>query len=242
MRFDTRVVIIGRGRMGKGLYRFLGGLKWPETLRPSDITLTNHDYLEPVQNADIVLEAIIEDLPAKVKLFESIAKVNSKAIVGTNTSSFLMEELEVPDLAGRFLGIHFSNPAYIMPLVEITRALHTTAAVFNTAWRWAEMIGKTPVEAPSNLRGGIIDFVLFPAFEAALELVDHGVDVESIDTSLKAGAGWPSGPLRTMDHIGLDLVVDILRNTNRNVPNFLFDWVEEGRLGKKSKRGFYVYE
>lgn len=201
--------------------------------------------------ADVIIEAVIEQTPVKVALFNQLAEVNhSETIFATNTSS-----LSVTDIAtqvmnpARIAGMHFFNPATIMKLVEVVQTPHTDVAVINTLMELAKQMGKTPVlckDAP----GFIVNHVARPYYLEALKLMETGIsDPATIDNLMEA-SGFKMGPFKLMDLIGNDInyavstsVYEQLGKPERLKPSTIQqEKVAKGELGKKTGKGYYQYE
>ncbi len=212
--------------------------------------LTRSTVLEDAKGADLVIEAIFEDLEAKRDLFTRLdALCGSDCLFASNTSS-----LSISDLAAglsheaNFLGMHFFNPAPVMKLVELIRGKASSAETMDRAAALVRSIGKEPVfceESP----GFIVNRLLIPMINEAVNLLDQKIaTAEDIDQAMKLGANHPMGPLALADFIGIDIVRDIMviicqgTGDDKYAPSPLLDrMVEEGKLGRKSGQGFYTY-
>lgn len=212
--------------------------------------LTRSTVLEDAKGADLVIEAIFEDLEAKRDLFTRLdALCGSDCLFASNTSS-----LSISDLAAglsheaNFLGMHFFNPAPVMKLVELIRGKASSAESMDRAAALVRSIGKEPVfceESP----GFIVNRLLIPMINEAVNLLDQKIaTAEDIDQAMKLGANHPMGPLALADFIGIDIVRDIMviicqgTGDDKYAPSPLLDrMVEEGKLGRKSGQGFYTY-
>jgi 3-hydroxybutyryl-CoA dehydrogenase len=200
--------------------------------------------------ADIIIEAIVEKMEAKLDLFAQLAAVNSTdTIFATNTSSLsvsaIQQQVEHPQ---RVVGMHFFNPAPLMKLVEIVQGDQTDELVVDTTYQLAKQMGKTPVlckDAP----GFIVNRVARPYYLEAMKLVEQGLaTMENVDAALEA-AGFKMGPFKLMDLIGLDInfavstsVYEQLNSPVRLQPSPLQQQkVAEGKLGRKTGEGFYAY-
>ncbi|MDF2838014.1 MAG: mmgB [Paenibacillus sp.] len=201
-------------------------------------------------NAELVIEAIVENLEAKLELFGRLDGITSEAtILASNTSALPITELAAatgrPD---RVVGIHFMNPVPVMPLVELVRGLATSDETCLQAERFARQLGKTPVEAGDS-PGFVSNRVLMPMINEAIFCVYEGVAApEAVDAIMKLGMRHPMGPLALADLIGLDTCLAIMEVLHLGFgdPKYrpcplLRKYVQAGWLGKKSGRGFYAY-
>jgi 3-hydroxybutyryl-CoA dehydrogenase len=206
--------------------------------------------LEALARSDYIVEAIVEDAPAKSALFTSLdALAKPESILASNTSSISITRLGAsttrPD---RVLGMHFMNPVPLMPLVELIRGQRTSPSAMQVARELCERLGKTSVDA-QDFPGFIANRVLMPMLNEAMFAVMEGVGTaEAIDTVMKLGMNHPMGPLQLADFIGLDVclaIMDVLHDglgdpKYRACP-LLRRMVAAGQLGRKSGQGFYTY-
>lgn len=206
--------------------------------------------LADLEGCDVVIEAAFEDLGVKRELFEQLeAVVRTDAILATNTSALSVTEiaavLEHPE---RAVGMHFFNPAPLMPLVEIVRAERTSAETLEAAFALGEQLGKTPIRC-SDTPGFVVNRVLIPLLNDCVRVLDEtGVTPEDLDTGMTRGAGWPLGPCALLDLVGLDVHVhasdalyEKLREPRMAPPPRLVRMAQSGKLGRKSGEGFYQY-
>lgn len=204
-----------------------------------------------LHEAQVVIEAIPEDLARKQALFGDLHRTcQPHAILASNTSSISITKLAAatgrPD---RVIGLHFMNPAPVMRLVEIVQGRETSEQTLHVALALARRLGKVPVVS-KDVPGFIVNRVLMPMINEAVFALEEGVaSAEDIDLAMATGANHPVGPLALADRIGLDTVLAICEVLYRDLadPKFrpcplLHRYVEEGRLGRKAGRGFYVYE
>ncbi len=200
--------------------------------------------------ADFVIEAVIEEVATKSKVFEAVdAIARPGVILASNTSSISITKIasktKRPD---RVIGMHFMNPVPIMTLVEIVRGLATSDETCQTTNRLAESLGKTPVEV-NDFPGFVSNRVLMPMINEAIYCVMEGVGTkEAIDSVMKLGMNHPIGPLALADLIGLDVCLDIMEVLHTGLGEskyrpcpLLRKMVDAGRLGRKSGQGFYRY-
>ena len=212
--------------------------------------IADHDTLDAVSGATLVIEAVTENRELKAKIFADLdARADAGAILATNTSS-----ISITEIAGRtkrpesVIGMHFMNPVPVMQLVEIIRGLATSDATSARVVDLCNTIGKTPVEA-SDYPGFIANRILMPMINEAVFCLMEGVGTaEAIDAVMKLGMNHPMGPLTLADFIGLDTCLAILEVLYDGLgdPKYrpcplLRKHVAAGWLGRKSGRGFYRY-
>lgn len=206
--------------------------------------------IQAIARADFVIEAVPEQLELKREVLADADRVlRPEAILATNTSSISVTALAVathrPD---RFIGMHFMNPVPVMPLVEVIRALQTSDATFEITVKLCQKLEKKPV-AVIDSPGFVSNRILMPLINEAAFCVMEGVAApEAVDAVMKLGMNHPMGPLELADFIGLDVCLDIMEVLVEGFgdPKFracplLRKMVSAGWLGKKSGRGFYVY-
>jgi 3-hydroxyacyl-CoA dehydrogenase/enoyl-CoA hydratase/3-hydroxybutyryl-CoA epimerase len=200
------------------------------------------------ENVDVVVEAALEDLPAKRAVFHQLAeRTGVHTVLATNTSSLrverLQEEIKHPE---RVAGLHFFNPVHKMPLVEVVRAPATSEQVMATLTQFAIKLGKMPVLVRDS-SGFVVNRVLMPYLNEAVLLVAEGLPVDQIDRTMKR-FGMPMGPLELLDQIGLDVAAHVAQSmqpllAGRFEPNSDFERMrEKGWLGQKSGCGFYLHQ
>lgn len=200
--------------------------------------------------ADLVLEAIIENVQIKRDLFKKLDAICPETtIFATNTSSISITEIgSATSRADRFIGMHFFNPATVMKLVEIIRGMNTSQETFDRIKELSIAIGKEPVEV-AEAPGFVVNRILIPMINEAIELVQQGVaSPEDIDQAMKLGANHPMGPLALGDLVGLDVclaIMDTLYNETHDgkyrASTLLRKMVRAGRLGRKTGKGFFEY-
>lgn len=207
-------------------------------------------HLEDLRAVDLVVEAIIENLPQKLEVFRALDEITRPEVpLTSNTSSVSITSLAAattrPD---RVAGMHFFNPVPVMRLIEIVRALQTSDQTMAELRTFAETLGKTLVTA-QDTPGFIVNYLLVPYLLAAVGMVEHGVaSKEDIDTAITLGLSHPMGPLTLLDFVGLDTtlyIADVMyeefREPRYAAPPLLRQMVTAGYLGRKSGRGFYDY-
>jgi 3-hydroxybutyryl-CoA dehydrogenase len=206
--------------------------------------------LDELAGCDLVLEAIVEDLPTKKELFGTLDRIcPPHAILASNTSTLPIIELAmVTTRPERVCGLHFFNPAPVMSLVEVARALTTSVETMDEVRTFVDACGKTAVTVKDQA-GFVVNALLFPYLNNAVKLYDTGVATrDDIDAAMKGGCNFPMGPLELLDLVGLDVSLAILDALHKEFgdPNFapallLRRMVAANRLGRKNGVGFYDY-
>jgi 3-hydroxybutyryl-CoA dehydrogenase len=212
--------------------------------------LTGTTSTADLKDCDIVIEAIVENLDEKRAIYEAVeAAVRPETIIASNTSSLCITELAAatkrPD---RFGGLHFFNPVPLMKLVEVIRALTTSAETNHALTEFASSLGKEPIAAPDR-PGFIVNRLLVPYLLDAIREYERGLGtVEDIDKGMKLGCGHPMGPFTLLDFVGLDttyyianIMFEEFREPRFAPPPLLKRMVLAGYHGRKTKRGFYTY-
>ena len=200
---------------------------------------------------DLVIEAIVEELDAKRELFAELERVCAPdAILATNTSALSVTQIaEATERPERVIGMHFFNPAPLLPLVEIVRTEQSDESAVDAAYAWAERAGKQPVRC-NDTPGFIVNRILIPLLNDCVRVLDEAaVSPEDLDKAMTNGAGWPMGPCALIDLIGIDIHVhasealhDKLGEPRMGPPERLVAMQADGKLGRKSGEGFYQYE
>ena len=206
--------------------------------------------LNDLNSCDIIIEAIVENIDIKKKLFSDLGNIcEEKTILASNTSSIPIGILaEASGRPAKVVGMHFMNPVPVMKLVEVIRAKSTNDDTFNTTFKLAEDLNKVPVLV-NDFPGFVSNRILLPMLNEAMFCVMEGVaEPEAIDTVMKLGMSHPMGPLTLADFIGLDTCLAIMEVLHRDFDDdkyrpcpLLRKMVEQGKLGKKSGEGFYKY-
>ena len=212
--------------------------------------LTVTTELADLADCDVVIEAAFEDLAVKHTLFRELeAVVRPDAILATNTSALSVTEIaSVLERPERALGMHFFNPAPLMPLVEIVRAERTADEPYERAFVLGSQLGKTPIRC-GDTPGFVVNRVLIPLLNDCVRVLDEaGVTPEDLDAGMKFGAGWPMGPCALLDLVGADVHVhasealyEKLREPRMAPPPRLVRMLQAGKLGRKTGEGFYRY-
>jgi 3-hydroxybutyryl-CoA dehydrogenase len=200
---------------------------------------------------DLVIEAIVEDLDAKRSLFQELEQiVGATAVLATNTSALSVTGVAAAtDRPERVVGMHFFNPAPVLPLVEVVRTELSSDEAVETALEFARRIGKDPIRC-ADTPGFVVNRILIPLLNDCIRVLDEaGVTPEDLDKAMTAGVNWPIGPCALIDLIGIDVHVhasealwQALGEPRMAPPPRLVQMREEGRLGRKTGRGFFVYE
>ncbi|GFO18586.1 hydroxyacyl-coenzyme a dehydrogenase, mitochondrial-like [Plakobranchus ocellatus] len=210
------------------------------------------DAIGAVKSADLVIEAIVENLDTKKSLFSTLDKAApSHTIFASNTSSIPIKDIAAAtSRLDRFGGLHFFNPVPVMKLVEVIRIPETSDETYSALEAFGKAVGKTTVQC-KDTPGFIVNRLLVPYMMEAVRLVERGeATPRDVDTAMKLGAGYPMGPFELSDYVGLDTVKFIIDGWMEREPdNPLFSQstllnklVEEKKLGVKSGEGFYSYD
>jgi len=200
------------------------------------------------ETADIVVEAILENLDAKVALFRKLDRLCAQnTILASNTSSLAVTDMAaVTSRADRFVGLHFFNPVPVMRLIEVVKTIATSQETVDRAMEFSKDLGKVPILAKDN-SGFVVNLLLVPYLLDAIRQLEHGVaTIEDIDAAMALGLGYPMGPFVLCDFIGLDTLHQIseimfedYRDPKYAPPPLLKRVVTLGRFGQKTGKGFY---
>jgi 3-hydroxybutyryl-CoA dehydrogenase len=212
--------------------------------------LTTTTELEDLADCDLVIEAVVEELDVKRALFADLDRLlRTEAVLATNTSALSVTDIaEATERRERVVGMHFFNPAPVLPLVEIVRTETSTEEAVETAYAFAERIGKRPIRC-GDTPGFVVNRILIPLLNDCVRVLDEAdVTPEDLDTAMTAGLNWPIGPCALIDLIGIDVHVhasealrSALGEARMEPPPRLLQMREEGRLGRKTGAGFFTY-
>lgn len=243
----------GKERIEKSIAKLVSKEKITQDVADQTLgRITFSTDLSDLRDVDFVVEAVIENLGLKEKLYNELGSLcRQGTIFASNTSS-----LSISDMASfsgredRFVGVHFFNPVQIMKLVEVIKTEQTDNNVFERAYNWVREIGKVPVSC-GDTPGFIVNRLLVPSLMQAMLMVDRkDASVQDIDVSMQLGAGHPMGPLHLADYIGLDTCLFIVQGWVQKYPNepafvipkCLDEMVKSGHLGRKTGHGFYHWD
>jgi 3-hydroxybutyryl-CoA dehydrogenase len=212
--------------------------------------LTTTTEVADVAGCDLVIEAIVEDLDAKRALFRELDRIVApEAVLATNTSALSVTEVAAAtSRPERVVGMHFFNPAPVLPLVEVVRTELSSDEAVETAYEFARRIGKDPIRC-GDTPGFVVNRILIPLLNDCVRVLDEaGVSPEDLDKAMTAGVNWPIGPCALIDLIGVDVHVhasealfQALGEERMAPPSRLVRMRDEGALGRKTGRGFYSY-
>ena len=208
--------------------------------------------MEDLKNADLVIEAVFEDLAVKKDLFKQLDELTRKdAILTSNTSSMSITEIAVATKRPeKVAGMHFFNPAPLMRLVEVIRGFHTSDETVRTVMEITRKMGKEPVEVKKDTPGFIVNRLMIPHFIEAIRMLEEGVaTAEDIDKAIKLGLNYPMGPFELMDLTGIDIAhhvteyfyKELNKESKWSIPPLMKTMLRAGRLGRKTGGGWYKY-
>jgi 3-hydroxybutyryl-CoA dehydrogenase len=248
LEMEQRFIDKGFAAIRKSLEKFAAKGTITESVDAVLARLKGTTRKEDLADSDFVVEAVIENLAQKRKIFAAIDPiVKPAAIFASNTSSISITEImTATSRAGQFVGLHFFNPVPLMKLVEVARTIATTGDAFETAFEFGKRLGKVPVRT-SDRTGFIVNRLLLPYMMDAIRAFEEGLgSLTDIDTSMKLGCGYPMGPFTLLDFVGLDttyyiteVMFDEFKEKRFASPSLLKRMVMAGWYGKKSGKGFY---
>lgn len=252
VRDITEEIIKGsEARLIKGLDKLVSKGKLDEAVKKA-ITgrMTFATDINVAADADLVIEAAIENLEIKKKIFAELDSIcKPETILASNTSSISITAIgAATKRQDKFIGMHFFNPATVMKLVEVIRGANTSDETFNAVYELSKAVGKQPIEV-AEAPGFVVNKILIPMINEAAGLVETGVaSVEDVDKAMQLGANHPMGPLTLGDFIGLDVCLAIMDtlyaetgDSKYRASLLLRKMVRGGLLGKKAGKGFYDY-
>jgi 3-hydroxybutyryl-CoA dehydrogenase len=223
----------------------------PEQRDAALARLTTTTELADLAGCDLVVEAVVEELDAKRELFRELEDVVApEAVLATNTSALSVTEIaSATERPERVVGMHFFNPAPVLPLVEVVRTDAASEDAVETAYAFAERVGKQPIRC-ADTPGFVVNRILIPLLNDCVRVLDEaGVSPEDLDTAMTAGLNWPIGPCALIDLIGIDVHVhasealhSALGEARMEPPPRLVEMRDAGELGHKSGRGFFAYD
>ena len=256
--YETMVSEVNQELLDKGLARIQSA--WDSLVSKGKMSQGQADEnrarlrgtlnLEDFADCDLVIEAVLEQMEEKLRLFPALDRIlRPEALILSNTSSLNITQMgAVTKRPEKVCGVHFFNPVPLMKLVEIVKTILTSQETIDTVSQFAVSLGKTAVIA-KDTAGFIVNFLLIPYLLAAVRMLENGAATrDDIDTAMKLGCGYPMGPFTLLDYVGLDTLVwaaEAIYNEYKDPlyapPPLLRRMVNAGMLGRKSGRGFYQY-
>ncbi len=242
----------GMASIGKSLDKFVEKGKLSQSDRDATMArITATTNVADMKNCDLVIEAIVENVEAKIDLFRKLDDLlAAHAIICTNTSSLCVIELAAATKRpNRVAGLHFFNPVPIMKLVEVVKTIATTQDVIDALYAFGQKLGKEPILA-QDTPGFVVNRLLVPYLLYAIRCLEGGLaSKEDIDKGMKLGCGYPMGPFELLDFVGLDttyyiaqIMFDEFKDPMMAPPPLLKRMVLAGRYGRKTGKGFYDYD
>jgi len=248
LEVDQKFIDKGFAGIRKSLEKFSSKGALKEPVEQILARLKGTTRKEDLAGCDFIIEAIIENLDEKRKMFAAIDPiVKAGAIFASNTSSIsITETMTATKRQERFVGLHFFNPVPLMKLVEVIRTIATSDEVYETVYEFAKKLGKSPVRT-SDKTGFVVNRLLVPYLLDAVRAYEEGVgSIRDIDAAMKLGCGYPMGPFTLLDFVGLDttyyitdLMFEEFKEKRFAAPSLLKRMVMAGWYGKKNGKGFY---
>ena len=241
-----------RGRIEHYLARGVEkGRSSPEERDAALARLEISTQMDACADCDLVVEAVVEDLEAKREVFRRLDElVDPDAVLATNTSALPVTQIAAAtSRPERVVGLHFFNPAPVLPLVEVVRTELAADDAYERAFAFAQALGKEPIRC-NDTPGFVVNRILIPLLNDCVRVIDEaGVSPEEIDKAMRFGTNWPIGPCALIDLIGVDVHVhasealwEALRDPRMAPPPRLVRMAQAGLLGRKSGRGFFAYD
>jgi len=226
-----------------------GRLAEPAAIKALTAIKDSNDLTTAAADADLVIEAVIEDFDAKKNVFEALGQhAKEDAILASNSSTIAISRLaDYTNHPDRCCNLHFFHPVTVMQLCEVVKGPKTSDQTMETAMEFVRSIDRTPVLIQKEIWGFIVNRILFAASEEAMRLLEGGyASAEDIDTAVQKGLNWPMGPFHLLDFSGLDIFYGAMKDRHRqgegdDAPEVLRKLVEDGHLGRKTGKGFFEY-
>jgi 3-hydroxyacyl-CoA dehydrogenase len=246
---QERIGIVGSGAVATGIARAATEhgdvVLWARSEESADrardkVEADVYTDLEALSDRTLVIEAIIEDHASKTDLYSRLPLADEALLASTTSSLSVTDLAQASGRPERFGALHFFNPVHRMELVELAFPPQATDETRARMRAFCEHLDKTAIEVP-DVRGFVVNRLLFPYLFSAVALLDEGLSPEAVDTCMKLGAGHPMGPLALLDFVGLDVAIAIGESIGTEIPGRIRELAEAGRLGRKSGAGFYDY-
>ena len=253
MDVEDRFVQNGLKAIEKFLQKSVEKAKIAETQKKEILErIKGTTRMEELKDADFVIEAVFEDLALKKNVFKQLDELTKpQVILATNTSSMSITEIAAATKRPeRVAGMHFFNPAPLMKLVEVIRGYHTSDATVQTVVEMAKKMGKETVQVRKDSPGFIVNRLMIPHMIEAVKMAEEGIaSIEDIDKAVRLGLNYPMGPFELMDFTGVDIVhhvadylyKELNKESKWSIPVLLKSLIRAGKLGRKTRGGWYKY-